>query len=82
MAAIGNICSETLTMPSEFKAQNGATLDQDTHVNVTGCPKPKGGRALNQKLAKALKACRREHGRLVAHAIRRRGVSMAVFVRG
>ncbi len=29
----------TLTMPTEFVAQNGAELKQDTHIEVTGCPK-------------------------------------------
>lgn len=28
-------------MPTEFAAQNGATLDQTTKIAVTGCPKHK-----------------------------------------
>ena len=30
--------AEPLTMPTEFVAQNGAELKQDTHISVTGCP--------------------------------------------
>ena len=33
--------AEPLTMPTEFVAQNGAELKQDTHISVTGCPKAK-----------------------------------------
>jgi hypothetical protein len=32
---------ETLTMPTEFVAQNGAETHQNTKVSVTGCPKAK-----------------------------------------
>jgi hypothetical protein len=32
---------ESLVMPTAFIAQNGATLNQDTHIEVTGCPKAK-----------------------------------------
>jgi hypothetical protein len=47
---------ETLTMPTEFVAQNGATLHQSTPVNVTGCPKAK--KAAKRKTAKPKKAKR------------------------
>ena len=30
---------ETLVMPNEFVAQNGAVIHQDTTISVTGCPK-------------------------------------------
>ena len=51
-------------MPSEFVAQNGAVLKQDTKIQVTGCttstakakPKPK-------KKVKAKKADRASNGR-------------------
>jgi hypothetical protein len=32
---------ESLTMPTEFVAQNGAKINQNTPVAVTGCPKAK-----------------------------------------
>jgi hypothetical protein len=39
LTALGNPCKEKLTMPTEFLAQNGATIHQNTKVQVTGCPK-------------------------------------------
>ncbi len=38
LAAYGNLCQQKLVMPTQFVAQNGATLNQDTHIEVTGCP--------------------------------------------
>ena len=58
LTANGNLCTSKLTMPTEFLAQNGATLPQNTKIAVTGCAKAKAlTRA--QKLARALKACRK-----------------------
>jgi hypothetical protein len=31
-------------MPTEFVAQNGAELKQDTKIEVTGCPKAKAAK--------------------------------------
>ncbi len=39
LAALGNPCKQKLTMPTEFVAQNGATIHQSTKITVTGCPK-------------------------------------------
>ncbi|HWX44277.1 MAG TPA: hypothetical protein VNY52_03030 [Solirubrobacteraceae bacterium] len=39
LAANGNLCKSSLTMPTEFTAQNGAMLRQLTHIAVEGCPK-------------------------------------------
>jgi hypothetical protein len=62
LAANGNLCSQKLTMPTEFVGQNGMTMDQSTPIAVTGCAKTKAlTRA--QKLAKALKACRAKHNK-------------------
>ncbi len=56
LTANGNLCTSKLVMPTEFVGQNGALLNQNTKVSVTGCPKAKVlTRA--QKLALALKAC-------------------------
>jgi hypothetical protein len=62
LAANGNLCTSKLTMPTEFLAQNGAKINQSTPVGVTGCAKH---RTLTraQKLAAALKVCRRKEGR-------------------
>lgn len=63
LTALGNVCNEKLTMLSEFVAQNGMTLHQNTHVAVIGCAKKKAlTRA--QKLTAALKACNKKaHGK-------------------
>jgi hypothetical protein len=39
LAANVNLCKSRLTMPTEFVAQNGMVLDQDTKIAVAGCPK-------------------------------------------
>jgi hypothetical protein len=41
LAANGNLCKSKLTMPTAFTAQDGATINQTTQINVTGCPKTK-----------------------------------------
>jgi hypothetical protein len=50
-----------LTMPTEFQAQNGAEIHQNTRISVTGC----ASKALTrqQKLQRALKACHRKHAK-------------------
>jgi hypothetical protein len=59
LAANGNLCTQKLTMPTEFIAQNGMETDQSTAISVTGCAKTKSlTRA--QKLAKVLKACKKD----------------------
>jgi hypothetical protein len=53
-----------LVMPTEFVAQNGATIHQTTPVTVTGCPKAK----------KATKATKKKHnGKKVSKKVRRKG---------
>jgi hypothetical protein len=37
LAANGNLCGSKLVMPTEFLAQNGAQIKQDTKIAVTGC---------------------------------------------
>jgi hypothetical protein len=34
----GSLCSQALTMPTAFTAQNGATLKRSTPIEVQGCP--------------------------------------------
>jgi DNA-binding beta-propeller fold protein YncE len=42
LTAPGNLCTaKNLTMPTEFLAQNGAELEQNTKITVTGCAKHK-----------------------------------------
>jgi hypothetical protein len=54
-----SLCKANLAMPTEITGQNGAVIKQSTKIAATGCAKV---RALTraQKLAKALKACRRD----------------------
>jgi hypothetical protein len=37
LAANGELCKSTLTMPTAFVAQNGAEIHQSTPIEVTGC---------------------------------------------
>jgi hypothetical protein len=41
LAANGNLCGVKLAMPTQFVAQNGATLSRSTPIAVTGCAKHK-----------------------------------------
>jgi hypothetical protein len=59
LAANGNLCASKLSIPTAISGQNGAQVNQNTTVTVTGCPKTKVlTRA--QKLALALKACHKK----------------------
>jgi hypothetical protein len=54
-----SLCGQKLRMPTEFMAQNGAIIRQNTPIGVTGCAKKKVlTRA--QKLVAALKACHKQ----------------------
>jgi hypothetical protein len=53
-----NFCGQKLTMPTLFKAQNGAEINQNTPITITGCktkPTP------TQQLHKTLTACHKKH---------------------
>jgi hypothetical protein len=57
-----SLCGQSLKMPTEITAQNGALINQTTKIAITGCAKPKTlTRA--EKLKKALKACHKEKKR-------------------
>jgi hypothetical protein len=68
LAANANLCRSKLAMPSEFTAQNGAVLRQSTPIRVSGCTKHKLTR--HQRLRKALRACKRKHGKTRAACVR------------
>jgi hypothetical protein len=53
LAANGNLCTSSLTMPTAFIAQDGAELKQSTKIAVTSCTKAK---KVAKKKAKAKKA--------------------------
>ena len=66
-----DLCGHKITIPTTITAQDGAVIEQDTNVAVTGCAGVKGFKAKltrAQLLAKALKACRKKY----KHAKRRR----------
>jgi hypothetical protein len=44
LTALGNLCKQKLTMPTEFVAQNGAEIHEGTKVAVAGCGKARLGR--------------------------------------
>jgi hypothetical protein len=37
LTALGNVCAEKLSMPTEFVGQNGAEIHETTSIGVTGC---------------------------------------------
>ena len=61
LARHGDLCTEKLTMPTEFIAQNGAELKQTTKIAVTGCPKAKKTTHRKKHKARAKKKARRGH---------------------
>jgi hypothetical protein len=62
LAANGNLCTGgTLAMPTQFIAQDGAQLKQNTKIAVTGCPKAGKAKASRRK-AKANRARKAGYG--------------------
>jgi hypothetical protein len=60
-----SLCGETLEMPTTMIAQNGARIEQETKVQVTGCAEVRSAKVtrltLRQKLKNALSACRHRY---------------------
>jgi hypothetical protein len=56
-----SLCKQTLAMPTTITAQDGAVIEEDTHVAVTGCTGVLPSKTVKptraQLLTKALKAC-------------------------
>jgi hypothetical protein len=67
-----SLCGETLVMPTTMIAQNGARIDQETRVQVTGCGEVRSAKVskltLKQQLTRALRFCKHKH----RHATRKR----------
>ena len=55
LAGNGNLCKGTMEMPTEFVGQNGAVLNQNTKLSVTGCPKTHKAKKAKTKKAKKTK---------------------------
>jgi hypothetical protein len=53
-----SFCNQKMVMPTELIAQNGAVIHQSTKIAVSGCKAKAQSKA--QKLAAALKACKRK----------------------
>jgi hypothetical protein len=69
VSARGSMCAQKLTMPTLLAAQNGLAIHETTPIGVTGCKKKPLTRA--QKLAQALKACKKKRGSRRPACIRR-----------
>jgi hypothetical protein len=52
LAANGSLCRQTLKMPTELVAQDGAVIHHDTPVGVTGCTKAKSKKAARARKAR------------------------------
>ncbi len=56
LAALGDLCkAKSLTMPTEFLAQNGAQINTTTKIAVTGCPKHKKAAKKKHKKSRSKK---------------------------
>jgi hypothetical protein len=60
-----SLCGETLQMPTSIIAQNGARIEHETNVQITGCAEVRGAKTtkptLKQELKHALKTCRHKY---------------------
>ena len=58
---VKTLCATSLVSPTTITGQNGAVIQQQTKVAITGCKGVASFKATNaQKLAKALKACKKK----------------------
>jgi len=60
--AKGSMCGQPLTMPTTITAQDGAVVQQNTRIAVTGCAKPRKAKTKRAKKARAAHAAGRRHG--------------------
>ena len=60
-----DLCGEKLVMPTTMEGQNGDVLEQNTKITIEGCAAVESSHLKKltraQRLARALKACRRKH---------------------
>ncbi len=58
-----NLCSSSLSMPTEIVAQNGAVIKQNTKIALQGCKKVETSKPLSRAhlLKRALAVCRKQH---------------------
>ena len=55
-----NLCGQKIVAPTEITAQDGAVITQELNVAPVGCTSNRGPLTRAQKLAKALKACKKD----------------------
>jgi hypothetical protein len=65
LAANGNLCTEKLTMPTVFTAQNGAVIHETTPIAVTGCPKVHKASKRHKKAHKSRRRRRKRRSKSV-----------------
>ena len=53
-----SLCGEKLQMPTTIVAQNGAVIQQSTHIALAGCAQVKGAKAEHLTFTQALARCR------------------------
>ncbi|HTZ65685.1 MAG TPA: hypothetical protein VMB51_16415 [Solirubrobacteraceae bacterium] len=62
-----SLCGQRLAIPAQLTGQNGSAINDDVAVRVQGCHAVKASRSTRltreQKLRRALEACRRRHQR-------------------
>jgi hypothetical protein len=61
LAANGNLCKDTLKMPTSFVAQDGAQFKQSVPIKITGCPKAKKASKKKAKKAKSARTTGHAH---------------------
>jgi hypothetical protein len=74
LAANGNLCKGSMTMPTEFTGQNGAFLKQSTKMTVTGCPKTKKVTTKHKQKTKGKKTKKKSKAKGGKHATNGRSV--------
>ncbi len=69
-----SLCGQRLSIPTALTGQNGTAVSENVKVSVQGCQAVKGAKAerltRKQKLARALKVCRKDHKRSGARRAR------------
>jgi hypothetical protein len=68
-----SLCGESLQMPTTITAQNGARLEQATKVAISGCTGVKSAKVkltLEQRLKRALQACRHRYRQSKSRRVR------------
>jgi hypothetical protein len=63
LSANGNLCKQSLAMPTKFIGQNGAELSQKTKIEVTGCGKATAKKTKHKRASHRKRPARKARGR-------------------